>query len=295
MGDVISGLWAALPTPLDADLHVDHAALVRHALWLLDQSCDGLVLFGGTGEGPSFTSAERLSATEALLKAGIPTGRIALGTGCTAIADTVALTRQAMALGLIHALILPPWHFREAPEEGIEDAVAAIIDGVASTRLRATLYNVPGMSGIAIAPAMLGRLRVRYGAVLAGVLDCSAQFANFLAYRDTAPACAALTGAEADIARARAAGGSGTISAMANIVPGLVRAMFDDPTAENAMRAACDEFAGTAFLPMLKAVLAASSGDAAWRAVRPPLRAAHPAQGARIAASLATLQAPRAA
>jgi 4-hydroxy-tetrahydrodipicolinate synthase len=292
MDEAISGLWVTLPTPLDADSHVDHAPLVRHALWLLEQRCDGVVLFGSIGEGPSFTAAERLSATEALLKAGIPTGRIALGTGCTAIADTVALTRQAMALGLVHILILPPWYFRDVSQDGVADALAAIIDGVGSIRLRALLYDVPAMSGIAIDPPTLGRLRARYGSVVAGVHDCSR---NFVAFREAAPDCAVLVGTEADIATAQAEGAAGAISAMANLVPALVRAMFAEPAAETAMQAATDAFEGHAFLPMLKAVLAATSGDAAWRAVRPPLRPAHPAQGARIAASLAALQAPRAA
>jgi 4-hydroxy-tetrahydrodipicolinate synthase len=49
------------------------------------------------------------------------------------------------------------------------------------------------------------------------------------------------------------------------------------------------------FLPVLKSVLAAQTGDAAWRAVRPPLRAADPAAGLRIARALEALGRPVAA
>jgi hypothetical protein len=43
---------------------------------------------------------------------------------------------------------------------------------------------------------------------------------------------------------------------------------------------------GPSFIAVLKSVLAARTGDGAWRAVRPPLRPADATIGARIAAAL---------
>ena len=74
MPDAITGLWAAATTPSDTDGTIDHAAFARHARRLLDNGCDGLVLFGSCGEGPSFSIAERLDAAEAMLHAGMDTG-----------------------------------------------------------------------------------------------------------------------------------------------------------------------------------------------------------------------------
>ena len=294
MSDVISGLWVAMATPLDAEGAVDHTALVRHGLWLLDQGCDGLVLFGTTGEGPSFAAAERLAAVEALLRSGVPAEQISLGTGCPAVPDTIALTRNMMSLGLTHALILPPYFFRDATPEGLEAAFAAILDGVGSDRLRATLYHIPQVSGVAVPPPALAHLRARYGKILAGVKDSTGDFQSFLAFRAAAPDTGCLVGAEFDINRALAAGGTGTICGMANLVPHLVRAMFTDAAAEAPMRAACALIEGP-FTPALKSALAAQTGDAAWRAVRPPLQAGDPAKGARVATALSALQSRRAA
>ena len=288
------GLWSAMPTPLDADGQVDHGLLVKHGLWLLENGCDGLVPFGTTGEGPSFSASERLAASEALLRAGIPSSRIGIGTGCTAIPDTVTLTRDALSLGLTHALILPPFFFRDADEAGIEDAFAAIIDGVASERLRATLYHIPQVSGVPVPAAAFGRLRVRYGEMVAGVKDSTGDLASFRAFRAAAPDAATLVGAEGDIAQALAEGGAGSICAMVNLVPHLVRAMWDGPAAEPAMRAAIAVMAAP-FQATLKCVLAAQTGEAGWRAVRPPLRAAEPGTGHRIAAQLAVLGTAKAA
>lgn len=294
MTDQISGLWVALATPLDAAGGVDHGEFARHARRLLQAGCDGVVPFGTTGEGPCFSARERLAATEALLAAGIAAERIALGTGCAALPDTIELTRAALALGLTHAMVLPPFYFRDVGAQGIEDAFAAVIDGVGSARLRLTAYHIPQVSGVPVPAVVLGRLRARYGAVIAGVKDSSGDFDSFLAFRAAAPEVGALVGDERQIARALAAGGVGTICGMANVVPALVRAMFAGTEGTAAMTAACAQITRD-FLPCLKSILAAQTGHAGWRAVRPPLRAADPAEGVRIAAVLADLLAARAA
>lgn len=62
------GVWPAMLTPLQANGALDHARLVSHAKRLLAAGCSGVTLFGTTGEGPSFSVAERMAALEALLQ-----------------------------------------------------------------------------------------------------------------------------------------------------------------------------------------------------------------------------------
>ena len=59
------GIWPALLTPLTADLSIDIPAFARHARHLLDEGCAGVTPFGTTGEGPSFSVAERMAAVKA--------------------------------------------------------------------------------------------------------------------------------------------------------------------------------------------------------------------------------------
>lgn len=292
--DAIRGCWAALATPLADDGAVALGRMVRHAQGLLGSGCDGAVLFGTTGEGTSFSAAERLAAIEELLAAGVPAARIALGAGFPAVPDSVSLIRAGLGLGLTQFLVLPPYFFRDATAEGIEDAFAAIIDGVADTRLRVTLYNIPQVSGVAVPPDVAARLRARYGRVLAGVKDSTGEFAQFRAFRAACPDLAVTVGNEADIARALTEGGAGTICGMANVVPGLVRAMFGDPAAACPIREALTHMQG-AFVPTLKTILAAQTGNAGWRNVRAPLRPGDAAMGERIAAALRGLGVSKAA
>jgi len=294
MSDMITGLWAAMTTPLDAEGKVDHPALVKHGQFLMQNGCDGLVPFGTTGEGSSFSAKEKLAATEALLNAGVPADRIALGTGAPAIPDTVSLTRDMMGLGLVHAMILPPYYYRDVSEHGLEDAFAQIIDGVGSDRLRVCAYHIPQVSGVPVPAAALGRLRARFGRIIAGVKDSTGDFESFREFRRHAPDIGTLVGAETLIARARDEGGVGTICGMVNLVPHLVRAMMQGHAATADMQAAVDTLEAP-FIATLKAVLAAQTGDAAWRNVRAPFRPADPARAARIAAALATIGTRRAA
>jgi len=287
----IKGFWAATPTPLKADGMVDDASLARHSLNLFKQGLDGVVVFGTTGEGTSFNVAERIATVEALLKAGVPASKIGLGGGFPAITDSIALTRAALSLGLNHMLYLPPFFDRSVTPEGIEDAFAAIFDAVADDRLRATLYHIPQVSGVAVPASVAGSLRKRYGAVVAGLKDSSGDFRNFQAFRAAAPDLAITVGNETDITRAVASGGAGTICGMGNVVPDLVKAMLSGTGSEARMKAAIDVVAsGPSFPASLKAILAARSGDAGWLRVRPPLRAC--ADGAAFKAKLDALASP---
>jgi 4-hydroxy-tetrahydrodipicolinate synthase len=287
--DGIGGYWVAAATPLTADGGVDHDRLAAHGQWLFQQGVEGLVLFGTSGEGTSFSAGERLDTVTALLRAGFAAGQLALGAGFPAVTDSIALSKDALSLGLQHVLILPPYFYRDVDADGLEAAFAAIIEGVGDSRLRATLYHIPQVSGVAVPPAVLAKLRARFGAVLAGIKDSSGNFEHFRAFRAAAPDVSVTIGNEADIGRALAEGGAGTICGMANMVPDLVRAMFSDKAAARPMQAAVSLMQGP-FVPTLKAALAELTGDAAWARVRAPLQSAKAVEGRRVAAGLRALQ-----
>ena len=200
----------------------------------------------------------------------------------------MGLCRDALALGLTQVLVLPPYFYRDVTEDGLVDAYASLLDQVNDDRLRLTLYNIPQVSGVAIPPGAAATLRARYGRVIAGVKDSSADFAQFRAFRAAAPALAVTVGNEPDIGRALAEGGAGTICGMGNVAPDLVRAMFRPNPPVAPMQAACRLVSGP-FIALLKAMLAAQSGQAGWLHVRPPLRPATLADGTRLLAQLDAL------
>ena len=64
-------LMVAAATPLTADLHPDVGMLARHIAMLLDAGCDGVALFGTTGEGTEFSVEDRTEALEASSPPGV--------------------------------------------------------------------------------------------------------------------------------------------------------------------------------------------------------------------------------
>src|SRR5438552_1668033 len=136
MADRIRGVWCATLTPLDSAGAPDARMLSAHIERLFAAGVDGIALFGTTGEGQSFSVAQRRGALDALLAAGIPAGRIVAGTGCAALADTIELTLHAVSAGCAGALVLPPFFFKGPSEEGVYASYARLIDGVADARFR---------------------------------------------------------------------------------------------------------------------------------------------------------------
>ena len=132
---------------------------------------------------------------------------------------------------------------------------------------------------------------INFNVPIPGLKDSSGDFKQFQAFRAAAPELAITVGNEADITRAIAAGGAGTICGMANVVPELVKGMVEGKDVEARMQAAIEIVLKTpSFTATLKAILAAQTGDAAWQRVRPPLRAS--SDGSAFKRKLDELTAP---
>ena len=110
MHDGIHGFWVATATPLDATGQIDTALLGDHARSVFAHGCDGVVLFGTTGEGTSFSAAERIAVVQALLDQGIAPGPAGARRRLSRHRTTRwGLCRVALALGLTQVLALPPY------------------------------------------------------------------------------------------------------------------------------------------------------------------------------------------
>jgi 4-hydroxy-tetrahydrodipicolinate synthase len=270
-----SGLWCATLTPLTRDLAPDLTALDAHCRWLLTQGCDGIALFGTTGEGFAFSVSERRRTVEQLRAAGLPETKLVVGTGATALPDAIELTRHATEIGAAGTLIVPPFYLKGVDEEGLFAFFARLIDSVADQRLRILLYNIPQLTAVAIPAGLARRLADRFPGIVIGVKDSSGDWRSTASYLETCPDLAILVGNEPDLPRALAAGGAGTICGLANIAPRLMRRLLDAPSDAVALVqverlvAAIDAHP---FIPALKACLAVRHSGPGWLPVRPPLQ-----------------------
>src|SRR5574337_791676 len=117
----LSGIYAAAVTPLYPDYSIDVSAIPYVLDFLARRGCHGALLFGTTGEGPSFAPEERIEACKAALKVrqAHPDFKLLLGTGTPSLDETAALTRAAFDLGFDGAVVLPPYYFRTVSDDGL--------------------------------------------------------------------------------------------------------------------------------------------------------------------------------
>lgn len=269
---------AAVATPFRANLGVDHERLIAHARWLLDNGCDGLLLFGTTGEAASLSVPERKRALEAILAAGLPANKIMVGTGCCAVADTVDLTLDVHAAGCAGVLIVPPFYYKGVSDGGVVRFYDEIVSACASALPPVYLYNIPQVSGVGVSPDVAATLLERYGGRIRGYKDSSGQWSNTATLLSRFPSLHVYVGSENLLLENLRCGGAGCISAGINVQPSFVRRVLELARGE-----AADEALGAAnavrqalekrgpLVPAVKAALAKIHGQEEWALVRPPL------------------------
>lgn len=286
-------LICAMATPLGADLAVDHALLLAHGRDLLARGCDGLAVFGTSGEGPCLPVAARRSALEFLLEAGIAPQQLIVGVGSACLADAVELTRHALAVGVPRALLMPAFFLRAAAtDEGVHRFYAEVIERAADPGLRLILYNFPAISGVLLPLGLIGRLRADFGEVVHGIKDSGGDLRQTERYLHAFPELAIHTGTEVHARQTVAGGGVGTICGLGNVLPQTMRRYLDaaEDEAERIeafIKAVDDAICVGPFFPACKAAIALATGVADWRRILPPLAPLDDAGFARLRAALA--------
>jgi dihydrodipicolinate synthase/N-acetylneuraminate lyase len=265
--DVLQGVYVANVTPFRDDdrFSIDVDAYLAHVRWLADAGVTGVIPFGTNGEGPSVATAEKRAVLEALVA----------GAGALQVVPTVAEGNLPDTLDLLAALddlpvravmVLPPYYFKPVGTEGLRRFYERVLP---ATRHPVVLYHIPKYA-VPLPTELVTALPVW------GVKDSGGEAGYAQAVYDAGKGV--LVGTEDDLpARLRTAHGS--ISALANIVPdqvvalyGHVRAGRDDRAAAlsahlQEVRAMTKQHTSAA---VLKRVAEARHG-AAMGTVRPPL------------------------
>jgi 4-hydroxy-tetrahydrodipicolinate synthase len=284
----LSGVWAASLTPVTPALDPDPDRLLAHVARLLADGCDGIVLFGTTGEATSFSVAERTDLLDRLIGAGADPARLIVGVGCAAAVDTVTLTRSAAAHGVAGVLMLPPFYYKAVSDDDLAAAYGWIFDQIGADAPAVLLYNIPQVSGVKLSASLAGRLAGEYPDVVRGLKDSSGDLESLRGFLAAMPGTAVFAGTELLLVPGLAEGAVGAISAAANINAGHIRTAFESKAAADidVLREARAILSAEAVIPALKAVVAQRLDDPGWAIVRPPLRPLAPEIGAGLAAAL---------
>jgi dihydrodipicolinate synthase/N-acetylneuraminate lyase len=134
------GVLPAMTTPFTADLAVDHEFLSRHAAWLLENGCHGLVALGSLGEGATLEHSEKIAILKTALKASQGKGTpVVAAISSLSTSNAVQLAKEAEEAGCRGLMVLPPYVYTSDWRE-MKQHVSAVIG---ATRLPCMLYNNP--------------------------------------------------------------------------------------------------------------------------------------------------------
>jgi 4-hydroxy-tetrahydrodipicolinate synthase len=199
---------------------------------------------------------------------------VVAATGCAALPDAVALTRHGVRSGCAACLVLPPFFWKDATDDGLFTWYARLIDAVGDARLRLYLYHIPQVSGVPLSVDLIARLAAAFPGIVAGVKDSAGDWRNTSALLVRVPQLAIMVGHEPDLPKLMRSGGAGTICGVANVYPKIVRALLSPgvaPADEQRLATLLDIAFRQPLLPAFKAIVAERTRDPGWLAVRPPL------------------------
>ena len=289
----LAGVYAAAVTPLNPDLSPDLEAIPQLLNFLAERGCHGALLLGTTGEGPSFSSAEREAIWTAALdvRQTHPDFRLMAGTGTPSLDETMELNRIAFKLGFDAVVTLPPFYFRDASEEGLLDWFSRVIEDSVPDDGLLLGYHFPKMSGVPLSISLLQKLSERFPKRFGGLKDSSGDLAHAESLAATLSDRLVLVGNDKILTPALHAGASGCITALANITSPLLREVWDAFGADlmivpaqaqiDATRAILDEL--KPFPASLKGLMAELFDFPRWP-LKPPL-ADYPAEAIAQAAA----------
>lgn len=274
----IGGFLTAVTTPINQDMGCDVDLLEERCRHLIRMGCDGLALFGTTGEGPLIPAEQRISTLDHLIAAGIDPSRTVISASAMTTAEITHIARHATDVGCGGVLLMPPFFFRDRiSEAGAFQFYAAAIESIARPNLKLFLYHFPDITGISITPGLVRRLLEKFPGIVVGIKDSGGDWDFTESLLTRFSGLTILTGTEVHIPRLLASGGAGTVCGLGNVIPGLMRRMFDAPTFSSRRRfiplihAADAVMSRGAFICCLKAMIAADTGQRGWLRVLPPL------------------------
>ena len=217
-----TGLAVALATPFTQHGELDIDAYQRLVSHVVAGEVDFLVALGSTGEAAVLTAGERDIAIRACIEAaeGQP---VVVGTGHNATAQAVEMTRRAADLGAAGALVVTPYYNKPTPDGLVRhyEAVAA-----AAPDLPLIVYNVPGRTGLNLAPSTLTRLWDNPQVV--AVKESSGDLPQIAEIARTLPAGKGLLAGDDNMAVAAiAVGAAGLVSVVGNLLPAPTKVMVD--------------------------------------------------------------------
>jgi 4-hydroxy-tetrahydrodipicolinate synthase len=222
MNSPLSGVFAALATPIDDLGRIDLVTFERIVDFTLDRGVDGIVLGGGTAEYPHFSIDDRARLSALAVRRANGRGVVITCVGTSSIHSTLQLARCAQDSGSDLLLVPMPFFFRYEQQD-----LAAFVDAVCrAVTTRCLLYNLPSFTNPLDISTALQLIDETPNVV--GMKDSSGDSERLKPLADArqSRSFSLFVGDDSLLLEALSAGWDGVVSGIACFVPELIAAVY---------------------------------------------------------------------
>ena len=239
------GVIPAMTTAFKPDLSVDHAFIAKHARWMVDHRCAGIVSLGSLGESATLRFDEKEEILKTVVGALKGQAPVLAGIASLSTAEAVELARAAQKVGCSGLMVLPPYVYTSDWRE-----MKAHVEGVIrATKLSCMLYNNPIAYKTDFLPEQIQELAAE-NPNLHAVKESSGDVRRVTAIKALCgDRLAVLVGMDDAIVEGVRAGAVGWIAGLVNAFPRETMALFNAAVEGQTKRA--DELYKW-FLPLLR-------------------------------------------
>lgn len=210
-----TGVMPAMTTAFHPDFSVDHATVARHAQWLIENGCTGIICLGSLGEAATLKFEEKVAILKTVTGAVGKQAPVVSAISSLSTAESVELAQAAHSVGCSGLMILPPYVYQGDWREN-KGHVAAILR---ATSLPGMLYNNPVAYGTDFLPEQIAELAEEFSN-LAAVKESSTDVRRVTAIRALLQERLALfVGVDDAIVEGIAAGATGWVAGLVNALP----------------------------------------------------------------------------
>lgn len=217
------GVLPAMTTCFDEALNVDHAFMTKHAQWMLESGCTGIVSLGSLGEAATLAFDEKVAILKNMVAAVEGRAPVIAAISSLSTAESVALAKAAADAGCEGLMVLPPYLYQGDWREN-KAHVSAIFK---ATPLSCMLYNNPVAYGTDFIPEQIHELAAEHSNLQA-VKESSADIRRVAAIRAIEDGrLSILVGVDDAIVEGIGAGATGWIAGLVNAMPVESVALFN--------------------------------------------------------------------
>ena len=212
---IFEGAGVALVTPFKENGEVNYGKLEELVEFQIAGGTDSIIACGTTGEASTMTHEEHLEVVRFVCEVTKKRVPVIAGTGSNCTDTAVYLSKEAEKHGADGLLLVSPY-YNKATQNGLKAHFKAVADQV---KIPILLYNIPGRTGINIAPETIADL-CRNVSNIMGVKEASGNFTAIADLMNYSDGCADVySGNDDQIVPLLSLGGKGVISVLSNIAP----------------------------------------------------------------------------